>query len=416
MLVEPDNRFASAALSVCLIGGLSDELESEVGVSHLLEHLLFKKTSKREAKEIAAAMDELGGEINAFTDLDSLCVYGTTTSRQFPELSGLLAEMLLEPQFGEEEIQVEREIVRQEILESQDSPGDVTYQALNRLLWPDSVFRFPVFGTLESIQRLQLAHLRARLSALLTAGRCIVAASGAVDFDAVCRFAESAFGALPQGVPYSLSSPLRSSGAAIEQQSVHQVYIALSQPWIPADSVDVAAGLVIATVIGGSLSSRLFQKLREEAGLAYEVSMSVEATSREANLVTTSVVERAHLEPALEIIFRELQDVRNNGITEIELERTRKLLRARHELDFDSAGNRLWSAIDHEIRSRSFNDLSYPAAVLERLEQLTLSDVRRAASEFLLCQPGVAVLGGDVKGLAIPKLLSDFSAAEKSAG
>ena len=398
VLVDPDPRFSSTTLAVCLLGGLSDEHERVVGISHLFEHLLFKQTKKRDARQLAAIMDELGGEVNAFTDFDSLCVYGSTPKSQFHELADLLREILLEHQFGESELALEKDIVRQEILEANDSPSDATYQCLNRTLWPNSILRFPVFGTLESVQRISLGDLGVRKNQLLVGRRCVVACCGAVDADAVIRYAESSFGHLPRGEEYRFQAPPRGSGLAYEEHQATQVYVALSQPWISGDSQDVAAGLVLSTILGGGLSSRLFQKLREEAGLAYEVSTNVEMVGSSANLLTSCVVERDNLDEAIRIIEEEIRGAREGNVTE-EVERAKKLLRARFELDMDSPVNRLWYALDHLIRARSFQDETHPEAVLAQLQKLSVNDVRRVAKDVLTEKPEVSVFGGDVKGL-----------------
>lgn len=406
ILADPDSRFSSVTIAICFIGGLSDETEECVGVTHLLEHLLFKRTGTKGPHELAAAMDELGGEVNAFTDFDSLCVHGTAPGRQFRELAELLGEIVFEHQFGDAEISLEKEIVRQEILESSDSPSEIVYQSLSKTLWPGSIFRFPVFGTVDSIQRISESDLLRRRDTLFCGKRCVIACCGNVDPEELVAFAAARFGALPPGSHAVVSPPSRGDGFVTEAHQSNQVQLVLSQPWLPADSEELAAGLVLSTILGGGLSSRLFQRLREEEGLAYEVSTSVEMVSSQSNLLVSSVVERNHLEEALEIIMEELSRAAAGEIDEDEVERAKKLLSARYDLDMDSPGSRLWYALDHEIRSRSFVDKSHPDAVLAGLQKLRVEQVRRTAATWLLQNPGAVVFGGDVEGLSVSPLLA----------
>ncbi len=305
----------SVALVVIIEGGLSDETERQVGISHVLEHLLFKRTKRSDTRGLAVLMDELGGEINAYTEVNSISFYGVVPAGRVNDLLSFFAELLNESDFNDDDVELEKEIIRQEILEANDSPSEVTYQALSQLLWPGAIFRYPVFGTLEAVERLQLAEMKERLKKITVGSRIVIAAAGNVEAETFFGNVEKHFSHLPKGKWKRPSVPETAPGIALVPHPVTQVHLALSQQFPSIGEDDYLESLVFAGVIGDGLSSRLFQLLREELGMAYDVSAYVESVSDRSLFFTSVVLERESVEETLALVLAELNKIRSEPIS-----------------------------------------------------------------------------------------------------
>jgi predicted Zn-dependent peptidase len=405
IMLERCQWFRSTALVVGIEGGLADEDESILGCTHLLEHLLFKRTSKRGTQQIASFMDELGGDVNAFTDTHNMCLYGTVPGQRVEELLGFFSELLLDAQFGEAELVLEKEIIRQEILEAGDNPADLVYQNLCACLWPECILRYPVFGTFGSLERLTLAQVRARLGALLTGGRIFVAAAGNLRMEDLSRAVEQAFGGLPAEAWQQPEVPAVRSGSRLVPHPVHQVHLALCQEFPSARDDDYIEALVFSSIFGDGMSSRLFQMLRETRALAYDVSTHIESMGPLGLFVTSAVLEREAVHEALDLILSEMHKVREHSVTAAELDRVKRYVGAQLEMELDSASARLWRMVETELQLRRFVSAD---EVLADLEELTLEDMTRFIERRLVFSGNALVLGGDIGGLELKDEVRKF--------
>jgi len=390
---------------VSLEGGLGDESEAQVGISHLLEHLLFKRTGRRSTRDLAVQMDEFGGEINAYTESSRISLYGVVPATRLHELINFFAELIVDARFEESDLAVEKEIVRQEILEANDSPSEVTYQALCKILWPSSIYRFPVFGTLDSVTRLRESDLRARLKQISCGKRLTVAVAGDVEPGAFTSWVEDAFGKLPSGEWERKKVADMASGTTSAVHPVTQVHLALCQQFPALSDPDYLESLVFAGIFGDGLSSRLFQLLREEKGIAYDVSAHVEAMADQNLFVTSAVLERENVDEALSLILSELRKVRQDSITEAELERMKKYISAQLEMEYDSLSSRLWRLIEGETYLGRYLAVE---EVLKRAEAITTESISKFIRERISFSGSALALGGNVKGLKLSDEVKAF--------
>lgn len=405
VLVDTCPWFRSVALTICLEGGLSDEPEGLVGVSHLLEHLLFKRTGRLDTRELAIVMDELGGDVNAFTDVSSICLCGVVPSQRLGELLDFFSELLLDAQFGEAELELEKDIIRQEILEANDSPAEVTYQALCGCLWPSSIYRFPVFGSLATVDRLSLDDVRARLKRLLSGKRMIVGVSGNIEPEPFFALVESRFGALPSEPWERPSVPKTASGVRLVSHPVRQVHLGLCQEFPSITDDDYLEGLIFAGIFGDGLSSRLFQLLREERGIAYDVSAHVEGVAQMGLFLTSIILERESVDEAFDLILDELKKVVAHSVTPDELARVKRSVSAQLEMESDSLSNRLWRMVESELSLGRFVSVE---EVLDRIRRISIPDMETFISRRIVFGQSALALGGNIEGLTVSQRVLDY--------
>jgi len=395
----------SVALVVIIEGGLSDESEKQVGISHVLEHLLFKRTKQNGTREIAVRMDELGGEINAYTEVNSISFYGVVPASRLSDLLAFFAELLNESAFHDDDVELEKEIIRQEILEANDGPAEVTYQALCQLLWPGTIFRYPVFGTLEAVERLRLNEMKERLATIMAGGRMIVAAAGNVEAEKFFDEVHKHFSRVPAGKWQRPKVPDTSSGVVLIPHPVTQVHLALTQQFPSIGEDDYLESLVFAGIIGDGLSSRLFQLLREELGMAYDVSAYVESVSDRSLFFTSVVLERENVDETLALILSELNKVRSEPISAAELARMKSYVSAQLEMELDSLSGRLFRMVEGEMYLGRYVGAD---EVLGKIQKLTIDDISRFVERRLSFRNSALALGGNVERLELSGEIKAF--------
>lgn len=432
LLVHSDPRFHSVAYAVCLLGGLSDETPESVGITHFLEHLLFKRTKELSTQQIACAIDELGGDVNAFTDFDSMCLFGTVPSSRADRLMDFVAGLLLDAAFDDQDLEVEREVIRQEIFEAHDNPGDALYQKLCSVLWSESIFRFPVFGTLEVLAELKREDIFARLKQLLHGKRLLIAAAGNVSVEEVKAHVVRSYGKLPPGETIKIEPPKQGSGFALVDRPVRQVYVALANRFPSLRDTEYPSALVASMALGDGMSSRLFRQLREERGLAYDVAAQVDSFSVASTLLVSATVEPHAVPTVLELVLGELEKVRKDSFETQEIERVVAMVTAQLEMEGDSVSSLLWRAIETELYFGNYVspeeavkiyqkiDPSQVAAVVQRYFDSENIDSENINSENIEPKSPAArnlpsiVLGGDVSAVdlaAVRMVLERFGMA-----
>jgi len=400
----------SASCIICLRSGSRDESEALSGVTHLAEHLLFKRTLRKSPFDIAVAIDDFGGEVNAFTDPESLCLVGRVSGSRTEELISFFAELLFDGAFNAADLVVEKEIIRQEIVESLDDPGESAYQEFSQRFWGRSALGQPVFGTLASVEALSPETIRTHLAALTCGTNLVIAVAGCFAEESLISKLEQLFGALPAGQRAVRVAPAIGSGAGLIARPVQQSFITLGVQWPHFADPRYLAGAVVSTVLGDGSSSRLFQILREKHGLAYDVQSSIDSYSDVGALVITATVDAPQLNLALSLMLDELERLRDDGVTHDEFRRAVNSLVAQLEMDTDSISSRMWRLIETELNLGSYVQTQEWIA---RLKSLTLNDCLQVTADFL--SQGELALGvaGKVDGLDLVERVEQFGAARR---
>jgi len=393
VFLDPAPQFRSASVIITAIGGSRLESEKISGVSHLLEHLLFKRTGLLTPKEIAYQIDDFGGEVNAFTDSESLCLYGTVIRDRVEELFDFLSDLLLNPVLTEEDMTIEKSIVRQEILEALDDTSDLVSQEFRKIVWGNDSLALPIFGTLESVEALTLDDIRAELTRLLKGRRVIVALSGiGENRERVLEKVKKTFSKLPPGERPVFSTKVVKPSTKVLARPGKQTHLTLGWEWPDLRSDSYLSGMCMVSLLGHGVSSRLFQVLREEEGLCYDLGLSVDAYPDTGYCAFTSLFEAKNFTQISELLKRELDGICSGGVTQEEFHRTKRLIRAQLEMEEDSLRGKLWRAVESEIAHERIISTD---ELLQKLEAVTKEEIEKIARDYLT-RPRYAVVGGKI--------------------
>ena len=268
---DPMPGFETASVGVWVGAGARNESLDRNGISHLLEHMAFKGTRRRTAQAIAEEIEAVGGHLNAYTSREQTAYYARVLRDDVPLAVDLLADILQHSSFDESELERERAVVVQEIGEAHDTPDDVVFDLLQEVAFPDQPLGRTVLGTPERVSGFRREHLSGYLADHYSASRMVVAAAGAVDHDALCELAGAAFADLAPDSVHDRVPARYGGGEVREERDLEQVHLVLGFPSLAYDDPDYTATQVFSTVLGGGMSSRLFQEVREKRGLAYSI-------------------------------------------------------------------------------------------------------------------------------------------------
>ena len=342
VLTEAIPHVRSAAIGIFADVGSAAEAPECRGISHLLEHMLFKGTRRRSARDIAEEMDAVGGNLNAATDKESTLFYAQVVDRHLPLAIDVLADMFLGSLFDPGELRKERDVVLEEIRMYDDSPEDVLCDLFARTLWSGAHLGDPTIGYAATVAGIERDSLVAWYRERYVPQTVLVAAAGNLEHDAVTALVQTAF----DGFGGTAEVPAPERPAFVAEVAVHvddteQAYAMLGMPGLGLRDERRYALSVLDTILGGGASSRLFQAVREERGLAYEVG-SFQAAYREAGLFgITFATSPERFDAALGVVVDELDKLLADGIREDELVRAREHLKGNMILVLESTANRM---------------------------------------------------------------------------
>src|SRR5712671_1137667 len=261
----------TASLGVWVGAGSRDEQPDEHGISHLLEHMAFKGTSRRTARQIAEEIEAVGGDLNAATGVEATAYYARMLKADVPLALDVLSDILSDPAFDPEELQREQNVIVQEIGASEDAPDDLVFERLQETAFPNQPIGRSILGTRESVRSFDRRKLAAYLSRNYRAPDMVVAAAGAVDHQAVVDEVERRFSKFSGPAAAAPESARFVGGSCIETRDLEQVHVALAMPGVPQRDPNLFNLQVFTTILGGGMSSRLFQEVREIRGLCYSI-------------------------------------------------------------------------------------------------------------------------------------------------
>ncbi|HPD92992.1 MAG: insulinase family protein [Rhodobacter sp.] len=269
IVTEPMPGLASAAVGIWVTAGARHEQAEQNGIAHFLEHMAFKGTARRTALQIAEEIEDVGGYINAYTSREMTAYYARVLQADVPLALDVIADIVLNPAFEAREIEVERHVILQEIGQAADTPDDVIFDWLQEASYPDQPLGRPILGPADRIARYDAADLRRFVTGHYGPGQMILAASGAVQHDMLVTLAEGLFGHLPALVMPQAAPARFHVNERREVKDLEQAHIALAFEGPAFRDPDLFTAQIYAAAMGGGMSSRLFQKLREERGLCY---------------------------------------------------------------------------------------------------------------------------------------------------
>ena len=374
-------RSAAAGVWVRMASG--HESRAKMGVSHLLEHMVFKGTSRRSAREIAVSLEARGGSLDAYTSRDHTSYQAHVLDADLPLALDVLTDLVRAPLLREADLVLERNVVLEEINGVQDTPDDIVFDLFGETLWPDHSYGFPILGTSESVASLQLADLQQAHRDGYYPGNCVIAVAGNVEHHAVLALLE-ALGWF-DGEPRPALPPIGSATAVrgserIEQRPSQQVHAVLGADTVDSTDPRRWALAVASTILGGGMSSRLFQRVREELGLCYAIS-AFHTTYRSAGVFGVYVgTQPATAAQAIAVIREELATIAGGGVTTQELIDGRGQLKGSLMLALESTTSRMNRLAAHVLHDEAYKTLD---DVIRLVDAVTLDDAALVAAEFM---------------------------------
>jgi predicted Zn-dependent peptidase len=383
-LLIPMSGVHSATVTIFVGLGSRYELPRDAGVSHLIEHMLFKGTEKRpKAADISAALDGVGGVLNASTDKETTVYWAKVAGEHLPVALDVLPDMLLSSVLRPSDLARERRVVLEELAMLADDPQDWIHVITDEILWPGQALGREVAGDRTSVSRLRVADLRRYVSSYYGPNNAVVSIAGGIDVDQAAVQIEEAFSGwklVPAPAPVPASNGPGVARSRVVYKPTEQVNLCLAFPGVPRRHPDRWAIELLCTILGGGTSSRLFLQLREKLALAYEV---VAYTNEYADTGATLVylgTDARKAEIALDAVFREINRLHRRRITEQELQAAQRYFRGRLWLGLeDTHAVAAWfggqEILQHEVK--------LPDEVACAIDRVTTDDVMRVARSYL---------------------------------
>ena len=310
------------------------------GVTHCLEHMLFKGTERRTAQDIVLEIESVGGHINAYTSRDHTTYYARTLKDDLPLAVDLLADILMNSVFDEGELTREKDVILQEIGQARDTPDDIVFDHLQSVAYPDQSLGWSILGTPDTVRSFNRDALFSFMADKYRAGSIIVAAVGNLDHDRLVDMARSRFSGLPSGRREADATARYAPGCMVEQRPLEQVHLALAWPGVAHKAPEYYATQIYSTILGGGMSSRLFQKIREERGLAYSI-YSFSASHADTGLLGVYAgTSPDQAETVLSLIEEDVQGL-GAGATPAELASAKAQLKAGLMMALEATGSRM---------------------------------------------------------------------------
>jgi predicted Zn-dependent peptidase len=375
----PERR--SISLGTFVRSGARDEPAEDLGISHFLEHMMFKGTEGRDARAIARSLESLGGHLDAFTGREHVCYYARVLGEHLPHAIDVMADIVCRSRLAPDDVEREKSVVREEIFTYDDNPEEKVLDMLAAHLWGDHGLGRPILGTADTVAALTPDRLRATFAHRYRADQLVVAATGGLEHDRLVDLVQKHFSP-PAGTEAPLSTAPGGFAPVVFHSplDVQQLYVTLAARTVPDLHPDRYRLVVLNAILGGGMSSRLFQSVREEAGLAYSVYSSIDFY-RDAGAISVQMgVSPERAREALRRVQLELDKMRHEGPSEAEVDDAKNQLIGNLLLEHESVSARMFHLGGEEVTRRTFTPTD---EVVERVRVVTHSQVCETAARYL---------------------------------
>ena len=380
VITETVNHVQFMSMGFWVGVGSRYESEKQWGITHFIEHMLFKGTEKRTADQISGAVDAVGGQLNAFTSKENTCYYIKTLTEDFPLAVDVLSDMFLNSRFDNEEIAKEREVIIEEIKMYEDTPDDQVHDLMSANLWPDHPLGRAILGTEESIAAFDHDMLKDYMKQYYTGSNVVVSVVGNISHKQVVDAIQEVLGGIPKGEPnqYAIADRAK-AGVNCYYKEIAQSQICVAMPGVAKEDDRLFPLSILNTYLGGGMSSRLVKKIREEEGLAYSV-YSYNGSYTDTGAFVISVGTRPeNCQRVIDIILEELEDVRQNGITQDELDKSFSQLKGSLYMGLETVNSRM-NKLGRSLLI--YDRVITPEENVDDLSKVTVEDVKTLAGDM----------------------------------
>jgi predicted Zn-dependent peptidase len=373
----------SVSLGVWASVGSRDETAEQSGISHFLEHMVFKGTKNRSVLDIAQSLESLGGYLNAFTNKEQTCFYARVLDEHVGEAMDVISDLIQNSTFKKKELERERTVVIEELRSAADNPEDIIFDYFDKALFPDHSLGFPIIGTEANLRRFTRDDLLAHIETHYAPSHVVVAAAGNVDHNALVRLTEKYLTQLPAGRHNGnrLAAPKEIDHLSYAEyyRPINQAHICLGTLGYSIRHHDRYAFMVMNALLGEGMSSRLYQTIREKHGLAYSVYSFANMMSDAGVFGVYIGTEKKNIKHSIELIQRELSKLRTTPVTKAELDRTKSQIKGVMMLGLENMSGRMMRLGSTELYFESFTSLD---EIIKRFDAVTPEEIQKVANDL----------------------------------
>lgn len=400
VLSERMSHVRSVSFGIFLREGSRHERAPQNGLSHFIEHSLFKGTRRRSAAQIAEEADALGGNLDAFTGREMVGFTNKVLDEHLPRAFELSADLVTAPAFDAEELDKERNVILEEIKMVEDTPDDLVFEIFAEHFYPRHPLGRPILGTPDTLSTFRTPRVRRFYEHAYRPENLVIAAAGNIEHKELLKLVRNHFGKLPpREVPVISPAPRPQAHITLRRKAkLEQSHLVIGAPCPSLVSDQIYAAHIMCSILGGGMSSRLFQAVREDRGLVYTVFSSINSHQDSGYLAIYAGMSAGQIRRTVEATMREVRRLKDEPVAGEELQRNKDQLKTSLMLGLESSGSRMNALAQQEmIYGRQFT----PDEIIRRVDAVTAADVQRQAREIFQSKKLALTVLGDVKGLRV---------------
>jgi predicted Zn-dependent peptidase len=402
VITEQMEHIRSASIGIWLETGSRDEMPQSNGISHFIEHMVFKGTKHRTAEEIARQVDSIGGNMDAFTSKECICFNVKVLDEHVPLALEILSDLVLYPNFTDEDIARERGVILEEIKMDEDNPDYLVHEIFTQNFWKDHPLGKPILGTKETVKKFERQAVLDTYTHRFAPGNIIVAAAGHLDHDQFVDLVVKHFEHLKpaQNGFHSPAPKIVPRIVLRNKKALEQVQLCIGVPAYPIAHEKRYAGYILNTLLGGGMSSRLFQNIRERQGLAYSIYSDLNPYRDTGCMAVYAGTSLASAAKVVQSVVSEFRDLKIRPVPEEELRRSKDQLKGSLMLSLESSTARMSNLARQEMYFDRFQDLD---ELVQKIEAVTADDLQSLAQEFFKTESVAVTVLGNLSGLKISR-------------
>jgi predicted Zn-dependent peptidase len=402
LLTEEMPHLRSVAMGAWIGAGSRHEAPEVNGISHFVEHMVFKGTTSRSAQKIAREVDAIGGNLDAFTGKETVCFNMRVLDEHTPKALDILSDLVLNPTFAEDEIRRERGVILEEIKMDEDNPDYLLHEIFTQNFWHGHALGKPILGTEKTVGGFERSTLVDFYGSRFHAGNIVFSAAGHIDHDRFVAMVTERFAALPAGKPLTIEAPPKTAAKIIlrSKRSLEQVQLCLGVPARPLADDSRYISLLLNTILGGGMSSRLFQSVREERGLAYSIYSDLSPYRDTGSLCVYAGTSAEKALELISLVMHEFRRLKESPVDADELRRAKDQLKGNLLLSLESSGARMSNLARQQMY---FDHFFGPDEILERVEAVKVEEMQLLAQQLFDPERVALTMLGRLNGLKVER-------------
>jgi predicted Zn-dependent peptidase len=404
VLTERMSHLRSVSMGVWVNSGSRDEAPEVNGISHFIEHMVFKGTTTRSAQQFAREVDAIGGNLDAFTGKETICFNIKVLDENVPAALELLTDLVLHPTFAPDDIAKERGVILEEIKMDEDNPDYLVHELFTQNFWPNDALGRPILGTAKTVSSFDQAVVLEEYARRFTPANMVFSAAGNIDHDAFVQQVATAFASLSATSSYKLErsvAPVAQPHLTLKnKKSLEQVQFCLAVPALPVADADRYTAYLLNSILGGGMSSRLFQAIREERGLAYSIYSELNPFRDTGTLAVYAGCSAENTREVLDLTLAEFTRIKQEPVTTEELDRARNQIKGNMVLGLESSSSRMSSLARQQMYWGKFFSLD---EITEEIDRVTVADLQRLANDLLKTDQLTLTLLGNLGPLKLTR-------------